>query len=133
MGEDGPREGYAGFSAYYNLDNGTGGVRGIWLEGNQAAGPIFSSWMELPELSALGVDIVGPRTVGSTDHVAFTRAGLPGFQFIQERLEYRSRTHHTNMDTVDRVQADDVRQQAMVAAIFAWLTSQHSEIIPRPD
>jgi carboxypeptidase Q len=133
MGEDGPRDGYPGFSAYYNLDNGTGAVRGIWLEGNQAAGPIFSSWMELPELSALGVDIVGPRTVGSTDHVAFTRAGLPGFQFIQERLEYRSRTHHTNMDTVDRVQADDVRQQAMVAAIFAWLTSQHSEIIPRPD
>jgi carboxypeptidase Q len=130
-GED-PQEGYHGFSAYYNLDNGTGAVRGIWLEGNEAAGTIFTSWMELPELAALGVDIVGPRVVGSTDHVAFTRAGVPGFQFIQERLEYRSRTHHTTMDTVDRVQADDVRQQAMVAAIFAWLTAQHPERIPRP-
>jgi carboxypeptidase Q len=126
------REGYAGFSTYYNLDNGTGAVRGIWLEGNEAAGPIFASWMELPQLAALGVDILGPRVVGSTDHVAFTRAGLPGFQFIQERLEYRSRTHHTNMDTVDRVQPEDVRQQAMVAAIFAWLTAQHPELIPRP-
>ena len=132
VAEGEPREGYAGFSAYYNLDNGTGAVRGIWLEGNEAAGPVFSSWMELPELAALGVDILGPRVVGSTDHAAFTRAGLPGFQFIQERLEYRSRTHHTNIDTVDRVQAEDVRQQAVVAAIFAWLTAQHPELIPRP-
>ena len=130
--EEEVREGYAGFSAYYNLDNGTGAVRGIWLEGNQAAGPVFSSWMDLPELAALGVDILGPRVVGSTDHVAFTRAGLPGFQFIQERLEYRSRTHHTNMDTVDRVQPECVQQQAVVAAIFAWLTAQHPELIPRP-
>jgi carboxypeptidase Q len=132
LDEEEVREGHAGFSAYYNLDNGTGAVRGIWLEGNQAAGPVFSSWMDLPELAALGVDILGPRVVGSTDHVAFTRAGLPGFQFIQERLEYRSRTHHTNMDTVDRVQPECVRQQAVVAAIFAWLTAQHPELIPRP-
>jgi carboxypeptidase Q len=118
-------------SAYYNLDNGTGMVRGIWLERNHAAAPVFEEWMRLPLLRDLGVEIVGPRAVGSTDHASFVRAGIPGFQFIQERLEYRSRTHHSNMDVVDRVQPGDVRQMATVAALFAWLTAQRDGRIPR--
>jgi carboxypeptidase Q len=118
-------------SAYFNIDNGTGRIRGIWLERNLAAGPIFEEWMTLPVLRELGVDIVGPRAVGSTDHAAFTRVGIPGFQFIQERLEYRSRTHHSTMDVVDRVQPDDMRQMATVAALFAYLAAQRDERIPR--
>jgi carboxypeptidase Q len=130
---DGDRRtpGYDRFSAYFNIDNGTGRIRGIWLESNLAAGPIFEAWMSLPALRELGVDIVGPRSVGSTDHAAFTAVGLPGFQFIQERLEYRSRTHHSTMDVVDRVQPDDVRQMATVAALFAYLAAQRDERIPR--
>ncbi|HSJ24917.1 MAG TPA: M20/M25/M40 family metallo-hydrolase [Longimicrobiales bacterium] len=120
-------------SAYYNIDNGTGRIRGIWLERNHGAGPVFEEWMRLDALRDLGVDIVGPRAVGSTDHASFARVGLPGFQFIQERLEYRSRTHHSNMDVVDRVQPEDMRQMATVTALFAYLTAQRDERLPRPD
>lgn len=118
-------------SAYYNIDNGTGRIRGIWLERNLAAGPVFEEWMKLPALREMGVEIVGPRAVGSTDHAAFTAVGIPGFQFIQERLEYRSRTHHSNMDFVDRVQPEDMRQMSTVVALFAYLTAQRDERIPR--
>lgn len=131
VAEDGPRPAFEEFSAYYNLDNGTGRVRGIWLESFTDAGPVFEEWMAIPQLAELGVEIVGPRAVGATDHAAFSRVGLPGFQFIQERLEYRSRTHHSNMDVVDRVQEEDLRQVATVAAIFAYLTAQRDERIPR--
>jgi Zn-dependent M28 family amino/carboxypeptidase len=74
---------------------------------------------------------VGPRSVGSTDHAAFDSAGIPGFQFIQERLEYNSRTHHSNMDFVDRVQREDLVQQAAVAAVFAWYSANWPEKLPR--
>jgi len=116
-------------SAYFNLDNGTGKIRGIWYQGNLGARPIFEQWIE--PLKDLGVEILGPRVVGSTDHASFEAVGLPGFQFVQERLEYNSRTHHSNMDFVDRVQRDDVVQQATVAAAFAFLTAQRDEKLPR--
>jgi carboxypeptidase Q len=127
-----PKAEYERVSAYFNLDNGTGRVRGIWLERNLAAGQVFEEWLRQPVLADLGVDIIGPRAVGATDHAAFTRVGIPGFQFIQERLEYRSRTHHSTMDVVDRVQADDMRQMATVAALFAYLAAQQDHPIPRP-
>ena len=79
----------------------------------------------------LGVTTVGPRRVGGTDHLAFDAVGLPGFQFIQDRLEYNSRTHHSNMDVVDRVQREDVEQMAVVAAIFAYRTAMRDERLPR--
>ncbi|MGH9176201.1 MAG: M20/M25/M40 family metallo-hydrolase, partial [Vicinamibacterales bacterium] len=79
----------------------------------------------------LGVEIVGPRSVGATDHAAFDSVGIPGFQFIQERLEYNSRTHHSNMDFVDRIQREDLVQQATVAAVFAWYTANWPEKLPR--
>jgi hypothetical protein len=120
---------YEKVSAYFNLDNGTGRIRGIWMEGNMALEPIFARWIE--PLRPLGVTILGPRSVGSTDHAAFDAVGVPGFQFIQERLEYNSRTHHSNMDFVDRVQPQDLMQQAVVAASFAYLAAMRDERLPR--
>ena len=120
---------YEQLSAYFNLDNGTGKIRGIWYQGNLALRPIFEQW--IAPLKDIGVEILGPRVVGSTDHAAFEAVGLPGFQFIQERLEYNSRTHHSNMDFVDRVQREDLIQQATVAAAFAYLAAQRDEKLPR--
>ena len=120
---------HAKLSAYYNIDNGTGRLRGIWLQGNAAAGAVFEPWAA--PLADLGFTTLSPRSVGGTDHVAFERVGLPGFQFIQDRLEYNSRTHHSNMDVVDRVQPDDARQMAVVAAVFAYNTAMLDERLPR--
>ena len=116
-------------AAYFNIDNGTGRIRGIWLQGNLAARPIFEAWMQ--PLADLGVTTAGPRSVGGTDHLAFDAVGLPGFQFIQDRLEYNSRTHHSNMDFVDRVQRGDMVQMATVAAVFAWHAATRDEKLPR--
>jgi hypothetical protein len=124
-----PKPAHATVAAYYNLDNGTGRIRGIWGQGNQGAMSIFRTWIE--SVKDLGVDIIGPRSVGATDHASFDNAGLPGFQFVQERLEYNSRSHHSNMDFVDRVQGDDLIQQAAVATVFAWYTANWPEKIPR--
>ncbi len=116
-------------SAYFNIDNGTGRIRGVWMQGNLAAKRIFEQWIE--PLGDLGVNLLGPRSVGSTDHVAFDAIGLPAFQFIQERLEYNSRTHHSNMDTVDHVQRDDMVQMATVVAVFAYNAATRNEKLPR--
>ena len=120
---------HAKLAAYFNSDNGTGRVRGIWLQGNMAARPIFEQWMA--PLRDLGVTIVGPRSVTSTDHVSFDSAGLPAFQFLVDRLEYNARTHHSNMDTFDRVQRDDMVQQATVVAVFAYDAAMRDEKLPR--
>ncbi len=127
--EASPKPAHATVAAYYNLDNGTGKIRGIWGQGNLGAMALFREWIESVE--DLGVDLIGPRSVGATDHAAFDSAGIPGFQFIQERLEYNSRTHHSNMDFVDRVQREDLVQQAAVAAVFAWYTANWPEKLPR--
>jgi hypothetical protein len=116
-------------AAYFNLDNGTGKIRGVWYQGNLGVRPIFEQWIE--PLKDLGVEILGPRAVGSTDHASFEAVGLPGFQFMQERLEYNSRTHHSNMDFVDRVQRDDLIQQATVSAAFAYMAAMRDEKLPR--
>ena len=116
-------------SAYFNLDNGTGKIRGIWMQGNLAVRPIFEQW--IAPLTDLGVTILGPRSVASTDHSSFDSLGLPAFQFVQDRLEYNSRTHHSNMDTYDRVQRDDLVQQATVAAVFAYNAAMRDEKLPR--
>jgi hypothetical protein len=116
-------------AAYFNIDNGTGRIRGIWLQGNLAAKPIFEAWMK--PLADLGVTTTGPRSVTGTDHLALDAVGLPAFQFIQERLEYNSRTHHSNMDVYDRVQRDDMVQMATVAAAFAYNAAMRDEKLPR--
>ncbi len=120
---------HAKLSAYFNSDNGTGRVRGIWLQNNMAARPIFEAWMA--PLHDLGVATVGPRSVASTDHVSFDNVGLPGFQFMVDRLEYNARTHHSNMDVFDRVQRDDMVQQATVIAVFAYDAAMRDEKLPR--
>jgi len=124
-----PTTGHANLAAYFNLDNGTGRIRGIWGQGNGAAIKLFQQWGE--SVIDLGWRAASPRSVGSTDHSSFENAGLPGFQFIQERLEYNSRTHHSNMDTFDHVQPDDLKQQGAVAAVFAWYAANWPEKLPR--
>jgi hypothetical protein len=120
---------HAKLVAYFNSDNGTGRVRGVWMQGNMAVRPIFESW--IAPLRDLGVSTLGPRSVVSTDHVPFDNAGIPAFQFMVDRLEYNARTHHSNMDTVDRVQREDMVQQATVIAAFAYNVAMRDEKLPR--
>ena len=124
-----PTPAHANLAGYFNLDNGTGRILGIWGQGNPGAIKLFQQWGE--SVADLGWRTPSPRSVTSTDHVPFDEAGLPGFQFIQERLDYNSRTHHSNMDTFDRVQADDLTQQGAVAAVFAWYAANWPEKLPR--
>jgi hypothetical protein len=116
-------------AAYFNLDNGTGKIRGVWMQSNLAVGPIFEQW--IAPLKDLGVEILGPRSVSQTDHVSFDNVGLPAFQFVQDRLEYNARSHHSNMDTYDRVQRDDLLQQATISAVFAYNAAMRDEKLPR--
>jgi carboxypeptidase Q len=116
-------------SAYFNLDNGTGKIRGIYLQQNAAEGPIFEQWIE--PLKDLGVGTITMRNTGGTDHEAFDSVGIPGFQFIQDSLDYGSRTHHSNMDTYERLQPDDLAQAATVEAIFVYNTAMRDQMLPR--
>jgi hypothetical protein len=120
---------HARLSAYFNSDNGTGRVRGVWMQGNLAVEPIFQLWTA--PLRDLGVTILAPRSVTSTDHLSFDRAGIPAFQFLVDRLEYNSRTHHSTMDVFDRVQRDDMVQHATVIAVFAYTAAMRNEKLPR--
>ena len=127
--KEAPKPEMAKLSAYFNLDNGTGKVRGIWMQSNAAVAPIFQAWIE--PLKDLGVTILAPRSVSQTDHVSLDAVGIPAFQFVQERYEYNSRTHHTNMDFLDRVQPDDLKQTATVVAVFAWQAANRDRMLPR--
>src|SRR5207245_5283393 len=120
---------HAKLSADFNSDNGAGRVRGVWLQSNLAVRPIFERWLE--PLKDLGVTILSPRSVSQTDHLSFDNAGVPAFQFLVDRLEYNSRTHHSNMDVYDRVQRDDMVQQATVIAVFAYDAAMRDEKLPR--
>ena len=125
---------YGKLSAYFNLDNGTGRIRGIYAEGNSALNPVFKAWIE--PLRDLGVSAVTARATGSTDHEAFEDAGLPGFQFIQDEVEYATSganglTHHSNMDVYDRAQREDLMQAAIVVAAFLYNASTRDEMLPR--
>ncbi len=120
---------HAKFSGYFNIDNGGGAIRGIYLQGNNAVAPIFRAWID--PLRDLGVTHVTIRNTGGTDHQSFDGVGLPGFQFIQDPLEYSSFTHHSNMDTFERLQPDDMRKNATIAAIFAFLTANRDDLLPR--
>jgi carboxypeptidase Q len=116
-------------SAYYNLDNGTGKIRGVYLQGNAAAGEIFKSW--LVPFKDLGATTVTINNTGGTDHLSFDAVGIPGFQFIQDPMDYSTRTHHTNQDTYDKLSEDDLKQAATITATFVYNTSQRDEMIPR--
>ena len=115
--------------AYFNLDNGTGKVRGVYTQGNFAIGPIFAQW--IAPLADLGVTTITNRNTGGTDHLSFDAVGLPGFQYIQDPMDYETRTHHSDMDTYDRLHEADLEQAAVVEAIFLWNTSEREAMMPR--
>jgi carboxypeptidase Q len=123
------RELHPRISAYLNIDNGTGRVRGIWDQSNAAAAPIFEA--VLAPLRDLGVLAVRHGNTGGTDHLAFDNAGVPGFNFIQDPIEYFNRTHHSNADTFDRLVLDDLRQAAVVVAVTAYHLAMRDELVPR--
>ena len=116
-------------SAYYNIDNGTGRIRGLWLQGNFEAEPIFRQWVQ--PLRDLGVTTIAPRSVRGSDYMTFDDIGIPAFQFMQDRLEYNSRTHHSNMDFYDRLERDDLVQMSVVVASFAYNTAMRDAKLPR--
>ena len=126
--DGGKKPGYEKLSAYYNVDNGSGRIRGIYLQENDALRPVFESWFE--PLQDLGVSTVTMRRTGSTDHVAFDAVGLPGFQFIQDRLDY-GRGYHTNMDTFERMHLGDMMQAATVVAVLVYHTAMRDDKLPR--
>src|SRR5690606_18695889 len=123
------QRGYERFSTYFNFDNGTGRIRGIYAQENHAAVPVFKAWLE--PVHALGAEIVSTRNTGSTDHVAVDRVGLPGFQFVQDPADYMSRVHHTHLDTYDHVVPEDLKQAAAIIASFAWHAANREQRFPR--
>jgi hypothetical protein len=123
------KRGHSRFQAYFNLDNGAGSIRGIYAQGNQAVIPTFRQWIE--PFRDLGVTHVSSRSTGSTDHASFDQAGLPGFQFIQDSLEYEPKTHHTNMDFYEALQPEDMRRNSVILAGFAMLAANHPARLPR--
>jgi hypothetical protein len=127
------KPGHAKLSAYFNLDNGTGKIRGIYLQENAATKPVFEGWMAAVE--DMGATRVSLRNTGGTDHQAFDSVGLPGFQFIQDPIEYSNGsffgTHHTDMDVYDRLQREDLMQAAVVIATFAYTAANRDELLPR--
>ncbi|TMI94529.1 MAG: M20/M25/M40 family metallo-hydrolase [Bacteroidetes bacterium] len=122
---------YDKFSSYFNIDNGTGKVRGIYLQGNDKVKDIFSQWLQ--PFNDLGATTITISNTGGTDHQSFDRVGLPGFQFIQDPIEYDTRTHHTNMDTYDHLIADDLKQIATIVAGFVYDAAMRDEKLPRKD
>ncbi len=120
---------YDRFSAYFNMDNGSGRFRGIYAQENLAVMPIFQAWLE--PFHDVGATTVVTRNTGSTDHVSFDRVGLPGFQFIQDRLDYSSNVHHSDLDTWDHAEPEDLKQAAAIVASFVYHAAMREEKLPR--
>ncbi len=120
---------YDKFSVYFNYDNGTGKIRGIYTQGNESAIPIFDEWLK--PINDLGATTVTIRNTGGTDHQSFDGAGLPGFQFIQDPISYDTRIHHTNMDTFDHIIKEDLIQSATVMAVFIYNAAMREGKFPR--
>jgi hypothetical protein len=120
---------YAKFAGYFNVDNGTGKIRGVYLQGNADVKGIFDSWLQ--PFWKDGAQTISYSNTGGTDHLAFDGIGLPGWQFIQDPIEYGTRTHHSNQDVYERIQPDDMKQNAAVVASFVWLTAQRDAKLPR--
>lgn len=116
-------------AGYFNLDNGTGKVRGVYMQGNEAVRPIFRAW--LAPFKEMGATTLSLSNTGGTDHLSFDAVGIPGFQFIQDPVEYDTRTHHSNMDVYDRIQESDMKQAAIVMASFVYNTAMRDKKLPR--
>jgi Zn-dependent M28 family amino/carboxypeptidase len=117
-------------AAYFNVDNGGGKIRGVYLQGIEAERPIFDAWMA--PFKEMGMKTLTISNTGGTDHLSYIGVGLPGFQFIQDPLDYNSATHHSNQDVFERLQPDDMKFNAAVVASFAWQAAQRDEKLPRP-
>jgi hypothetical protein len=117
------------FSVYFNMDNGTGKYRGVYLQGNQNAMPVLREWMK--PFNKLGASTLTLQNTSGTDHLSFDAIGLPGFQFIQDPIEYFTRTHHTSMDVYDKAIEADLKHNAVMTASFAWLAANRDAKFPR--
>jgi len=124
-------EQHAKLSGYFNLDNGSGKIRGVYLQGNDSMRPVFDGW--LSAFRDQGVSTVSIRNTGGTDHLSFDAVGLPGFQFIQDPLDYTTLTHHSDMDTYDHIQAPDLMQAAAVIATVVYNAANRPEMLPRKE
>jgi carboxypeptidase Q len=120
---------YEKLSGYFNLDNGTGKIRGVYLQGNESIRSLFRQW--LAPFRDMGATTLTIANTGGTDHLSFDAIGLPGFQFIQDEIEYDTRTHHSNQDVFDRIQADDMKQAATIMAAFVYQTAMRDQKLPR--
>ncbi|MGA9566044.1 MAG: M20/M25/M40 family metallo-hydrolase, partial [Candidatus Korobacteraceae bacterium] len=116
-------------SAYFNVDNGTGKLRGVYLQENEGVEPIFSAWMQ--PFNDLGMTTLTMRNTGGTDHESFDAVGIPGFQFIQDPVEYMTRTHHSNEDVYERIQRDDMMQAAVILAAYVYDAAMRDNMLPR--
>ena len=120
---------HAKFAGYFNVDNGTGKIRGVYLQGNDMMRPIFERWFD--PFKDLGVTTISIRDTGGTDHLSFDSVGLPGFQFIQDDIDYETRTHHTNLDVYDHARPGDLMQASAVLASVVYNTANRAELLPR--
>jgi len=120
---------YEKMSAYFNLDNGAGKIRGVFMQGNEPLRPIFRRW--LGPFKDLEADTLSVLNTGSTDHTSFDSVGIPAFQFLQDPLDYNSRTHHSNQDVMEHIDAADARQASMILAAFAYQAAMENERLPR--
>jgi Zn-dependent M28 family amino/carboxypeptidase len=120
---------YDKLAGYFNLDNGTGKIRGVYLQANESIAPLFRQW--LAPFRDLGAETLTLSNTGGTDHLSYDAIGLPGFQFIQDEIEYDTRTHHSNMDVFDRIQGDDMKQAATIMAAFVYNTAMRDEKLPK--
>jgi hypothetical protein len=119
---------YDALAVYFNLDNGTGKIRGVYLQGNEAVRPYFRKW--LAPFGEDGAQTLTLTNTGGTDHLSFDAIGLPGFQFIQDPVEYWSRTHHSNQDVFERIQAEDLKQAATIIATFVYNAAMLDDKLP---
>ncbi|MBA3949355.1 MAG: M20/M25/M40 family metallo-hydrolase [Acidobacteria bacterium] len=117
------------FAGYFNMDNGSGAIRGVYLQGNEAVAPIFQAWMK--PLENLGMTTLTIRNTGGTDHGSFDAIGLPGWQFIQDPLDYGTRSHHTNWDVYERTIPADLMKNAAIIASFVYHTANRDQLLPR--
>jgi carboxypeptidase Q len=124
-----PLPGSDELAAYFNLDNGSGKIRGIYTEGNNSVVPIFREW--LGPFGSMGASRVVARPTGGTDHVLMQSVGIPAFQFIQDPLDYNSRVHHTSVDTYDHMKMADLKQATIVMASFLWQAAERADPLPR--
>jgi carboxypeptidase Q len=120
---------HAKLAGYFNLDNGSGKIRGVYLQGNDAMRPVFEEWLR--PFADLGAKTISIRDTGGTDHLSFDAVGLPGFQFIQDPLDYSTVTHHSDMDVYDRAVPGDLMQAAAVIASMVYNTATRGEMLPR--